>query len=728
MDNAMWGCAVMACTVLGLALACVADAPPMAPRRPVTDEFYGTKVTDPYRYFEDLSDPQVQAWIKAQAEYARKTLDSIPGRKKLLERIRELDRSAPYRISIVRRWPNGDLHYLKALASENLDKLYFRDAATGQEKLLVDPDRFAQGGKHASLSFCEPSPNKRLVAYGIAMAGSEQTVLHVLDMETGKDLPDVIDRMESDYTPPHWLADSSGFVYSRRRLLPPDAPPTEVYKETRAYLHPLGGDPARDTLIFAMGHSAGAAMAEADFPSLVLTSGSRWMIGKIKHGDANELTLYCAPADSLSSASIAWKKICDVPDQVTAFSVHGDEVYLLTASDAPRYRVVATSLANPDFKAARTIVPAGDSVVRSIAVAQDALYVGRLEAGVAKISRVKFEDGSKPQPIALPQNEPSGGIIAADPDTNGILVGTEAWTRRGEIYAYEPATGKLVDTHLRPHGRFDAVEGFTSTEVMVPSHDGVMVPLSIMHKTGLKLDGSHPTLVSGYGAYGMTSTPRFNPVALAWLERGGVLALAHVRGGGEFGRPWHQAGRMLTKPNTWKDFIACCEYLVKQGYTSKEKLAGVGGSAGGILIGRAVTQRPDLFAAALMSVGCLDAIRMETTTNGVPNIQEFGTVKTPEGFKGLLEMSAYAHVVNGVKYPAVLLNHGINDPRVEPWESAKMCAALQAATSSGKPILFRVDYDAGHGIGSTKSQREELTADQWSFLLWQMGEADFQPR
>jgi prolyl oligopeptidase len=247
-----------------------------------------------------------------------------------------------------------------------------------------------------------------------------------------------------------------------------------------------------------------------------------------------------------------------------------------------------------------------------------------------------------------------------------------------------------------------------------------------MHKSGIKLDGSNPTLLSGYGAYGSASSAYFDPQRLAWLERGGILAIAHIRGGGAYGQEWHLGGQKLTKKNTWKDFIACAEYLIEEGYTSPAKLAGQGGSAGGILIGRAITERPDLFAAALIDVGCLDAIRMETTTNGVPNIQEFGTVKKEDEFHALLEMSSYHHVVDGEKYPAVLLSHGINDPRVEPWMSGKMCARLRAATSSGKPILFRVDYQAGHGIGSTKTQYQEGLADKWAFLLWQMGAPGFQ--
>jgi prolyl oligopeptidase len=702
------------------------QAPPIAPVHPVTDDYHGTKIVDPYRYMENLADPEVQAWVKAQGDYASQTLKAIAGRDALLARVRELDQGAPYRLWILRRWPNGDLHYLKSLATENLDKLYFRDAATGQERLLIDPEKMgdAASGKHVALEFCRPSPDKRYVAYGLAAAGSEQTVLHVLDTTTDKELAETIDRMESDYTPPFWLGDGQSFVYSRRQKLPAGAPPTEVYKLSRACLHKLGSDPNSDPVVFAKDASPRVAMSDADFPSLILPSTSRWAFGKIKHGDTDELTLYAAPIGSLAqpAAEIPWVKICDVADQISDFAVHDDDVYLLSAANASRYKVLKTGLTSPNLATASTVMPEGASVIQGIMPAKDALYVTLLEAGVHAVVRLPYSADAKPQRITAPPGEVSASPIAANPDTPGVFIATESWTRRGRIYAYDPAAASLTDTRLRPLGKFDDVPGYESHEVMVTSHDGVKIPLSILHKTGLALDGSHPTLINGYGAYGHVMHVNFNPVRLAWLERGGVLAFAHVRGGGEFGKAWHQAGQMATKPNTWLDLIACGEYLCKQGYTTPAKLAGQGGSAGGILIGRAITARPDLFAAALINVGCTDMLRMETTTNGVPNIAEFGSTRTKAGFDALLAMSALHNVKDGVKYPAVLLTHGINDPRVEPWESAKMTARLQAATASGKPVLFRVDYDAGHGIGSTKSQRQEETADQWAFLLWQMGE------
>jgi prolyl oligopeptidase len=303
----------------------------------------------------------------------------------------------------------------------------------------------------------------------------------------------------------------------------------------------------------------------------------------------------------------------------------------------------------------------------------------------------------------------------------------DSWTKAQTIYTYDSGSGQMTDTKLQPVGPFDSPTDLESVEVKAKSYDGTMVPLSIVYKKGTKLDGSNPTILDGYGAYGITTDPYFDPVFLAWYERGGILAFAHVRGGGEYGEEWHLAGKKLTKPNTWKDAIACAQYLIDQKYTSPAKLAIRGGSAGGVLVGRSITERPDLFAAAFDQVPMSDVVREEFSPNGPPNIPEFGTVKEPDGFKALYEMSPYAHIKDGTAYPAVMVTTGWNDPRVASWEPGKMAARLQAATSSGKPVLLRVDYDAGHGIGSTKTQRDETFGDMFSFGLWQFGVEGFQP-
>ncbi|HEY1628208.1 MAG TPA: hypothetical protein VGF52_00020 [Tepidisphaeraceae bacterium] len=319
-----------------------AQQPPVAPVRAVSDTYFGTTIVDPYRYMENLDDPRVQAWIRSQADYALKILHAIPGRDQLLARIQELDRGAAYRFSLVHRWPSGDLHYMKQLPSENTAKLYFHDAKSNQDRLLVDPDRFAEKGGHCAMEFVEPSPDERYVAYGIAAAGSEQTTLHILDLQSGKDLPDTIDRMEAGYLPPRWLPDGSGFVYGRRRKLAADAPPTEVYKQTRALLHHLGTDPEKDSLILAMGSTPAIPLIETDFPAINIEFGSHFIVAQIKHGDDVLLTLYSAPLDSLTRAKIPWKKICDVQDGVEEYRIHGEEIDLRTSNAAPRYRIVKT--------------------------------------------------------------------------------------------------------------------------------------------------------------------------------------------------------------------------------------------------------------------------------------------------------------------------------------------------------------------------------------------------
>lgn len=707
----------------------MAQQPPVAPVKIVTDQYHGQTIADPYRYMEDFKNAEVQAWVKGQAEFAEQTLHGLKGREALLARIRELDAGTPYRLSGITRMPGGDLFYFKQLAQENVAKVYVREAKSGAERLLLDPERFPteKPGDHYTISFYRVSPDGTKLLYGFAASGSEQTTLKVLDLETGRILDDTIDRLEAEYAPPYWLPDSKSFVYSRRRELAPDAPATEGYQYTQAFLHQLDTSPSEDKLIFAQGAERSPTMAEMDFPAVIVTPGSKYVIGQVKHGDETDLTLYVAELAALGSDKVQWTKLCDRTDLVTDFEVSGNDVFLLTALAAPQFKVVRVPLDKPDFNKATVVIPAGKYVVNSLAGAQDALYVGVLEGTAKKILRLPLTPDAKPEPLVLPKDEPSASVVAARADLPGVMVDTRSWIRAGKLYQYDPQRHELTDTKLLPAGKYDAPVDLAFTEALVTSHDGVQVPLSIVYRKDLKHDGSHPALVSGYGAYGFTMPMRYDPVELAWLERGGVIAFAHVRGGGAFGKQWHHAGRKLTKPNTWKDFIACAEYLVKEGFTSPGKLAGKGGSAGGILIGRAITERPDLFAAAQISVGCTDMLRFETTTNGPPNVPEFGTIAKADEFRGLLTMSTLHHIQDGTKYPGLVFTHGINDPRVEPWQSAKATARFQTASGSGRPVLFRVDYHAGHGMGSTKTQRQEELADVWSFFLWQMGEQGVEP-
>jgi prolyl oligopeptidase len=699
------------------------NALPLAPVRPVTDEYFGTKVVDPYRYMENLKDPQVEAWFKAQNEYTRAILAHIPGRNGLLAKIKQLDESAPARVSDVRRLPSGRYFYQKRLASENVPKIYMRDGLAGEEKLLVDPTTFAKsGGPHYSINYYAPSFDGHYVAFGVSPAGSEDAVLHVVDTTTGKETGDVIDRAQ--FGNPSWLPDGRSFVYNRLQKLGPDAAPTDRYLKSRAYLHVLGRDADKDKVVFGYEVSPGIAVKPEDIPFAVTAPGTSYAGAVIAHGVQNEITLYAAPLASLDKPNIPWKKVCDVEDDVTGFDVHGEDLYLQSHKDASRFKVLHTTLSEPNLAQAEVVIPASEAVIRSIAAAEDALYVQELDGGIGRLMRAPY--GAQPEPVALPF-EGTVSLAATDQRVPGTLLEMTSWTKANQIYAYDPQSKLITDTKLQPLGPYDDPKDLESVEVKAKSYDGTMIPLSITHKKGLKLDGSNPTLLRGYGAYGITEDPGFDPKYLAWYDLGGVYAVAHVRGGGEYGEDWHLAGKGLTKQNTWKDFVACAQYLIEHKYTDSAHLGGLGGSAGGITIGRSITERPDVFAAVIDAVPMSDVVRAEFTPNGPPNIPEFGTVKTEEGFKGLYAMSAYHHVNDGTPYPAVLITTGFNDPRVISWEPGKMAARLQAATSSGKPILLRVDYEAGHGIGSTKTQRQQELADEWSFLLWQFGEPGFQP-
>jgi prolyl oligopeptidase len=711
---------------IGWQLACgtlvAAQNPPVAPVTNVTDTYFGTTVSDPYRYMEDLSNPGVKSWLKAQNDYTHSQIGGIPGRTALLARIQELDNSATARVDSVRRLPDGRFFYLKRLPQDNTFKLYVREGLNAKETLLADPEKFAKAaGKPFGINYYEPSLDGNHVVVGLSAAGSEDAVIHVLETATGKEVDQPIDRAQ--FGGVVWRPDGKSFFYNRLQKLKPGMPETERYQKSRVYWHTLGANADQESAIFGFEVSPLVKMESADDSFVSVFPNSKFALGVIEHGTRRELTLFAVPLASVGKTNAPWKKICDVEEGVTDYAVNGKEIFLLTHKNSPRFEIIKTSLAKPDLAAAATIVPAGQAVITGLAVAKDALYVQLRDGGSGRFLRVSFNGNA--EPIALPYDG-SLSLTATDSRHAGTMLSLGAWTKAGQIFAYDPQTKKITNTGLQPLGPFDAPDELESVEVKARSHDGEMIPLSIIYKRGIKLDGSNPTLLAGYGAYGISREPGFNPILLTWYEKGGIYAVAHVRGGGEYGEDWYKAGYKLTKPNTWKDFIACAQYLIQNGYTSPAKLAGTGGSAGGILIGRSITERPDLFGAAIIQVGCSDMLRMETTPNGVPNIPEFGSVKTEDGFKGLYEMSAYNHVTDGVKYPAVMLTTGINDPRVEPWQSAKMTARLQAATASGKPILLRVDYEAGHGVGSTKKQGEELTVDMWSFLLWQFGLPDFQ--
>ncbi len=722
---------LLACPVTSLAqVATPPKAPPVAPVRPVEDDYHGTEVTDPYRYMEKQEDPEVQAWFKGQNDFTRSALAAIPGRDRLLARIEELDESVP-RV-FAERLP-GDLYILsKRNPGDEVDRLYVHKGLKGRDELLVDPQKITlstsiQGKGKNAIAGWAISNDAKYITFGVTPGGAERdNEWHVMEIATGRETGDVIAGVGFFPFLPNWLPDNRSFVYSRLQKLSPGAPASEIMQKVRVYRHVLGRDTEKDEPVFGFEAVPSIAVDPVQYAGAQTQPDTDYALATLGTVAPNP-TFYVGSANKIGKEPMEWRKVASPEDRVGQMAVHGGDLYAMTFKNASRYQVIRIDARTLDIASAEVVVPRSDAVVTGIQPALDALYVTLRDGGVGRLLRVPYGPRPKSEEVPLPVQ---GSVsIVTDPRLSGAQVFMTSWTSTFRDFIYDPATRQMTETGFQAVGPHDRPDDIESVEVKVTSYDGTKVPLSIIHPKGMRLDGTNPTFLKGYGAYGFSYDPYYDPTDVAWYEQGGVQAICHVRGGGEYGEDWHLAGKGATKPNTWKDFIACAQYLIDNKYTSPARLGGEGVSAGGILIGRAITERPDLFAAAIDDVGMSDALRFETSAGGGQNVSEFGSTKTKEGFAALFAMSSYDHVEFKARYPAILLTTGMNDPRVDSWQMGKMTARLQAATASGKPVLLRVDYAGGHaGIGSTQKQRREKQADDWSFLLWQFGVLAFQPR
>lgn len=696
--------------------------PPLAPVRPVTETYFGQRVTDRYRWMESES-PEWQSYIRAEGAYAAKILAKIPNRDTLAAAIGKNTATA----TVLSLQTAGHRIFTETRpADANTSKLFVRESLTSPDRELLNPDHFAPKASHAALDWWAPSPDGAHVVFGISSGGSEQSTLHILTTDSAALLPETITRTPD--ANPSWLPDGSGFFYNRLQDVPPKSLAFE--EKSACWLHFLNTDPARDQKHLAQGLDPTVGIADIDFPNIIATPGSSLALGVLTAGVQNELTLYTAPLASITHGTPAWTKLCGPADQVTSYAVRGEEIFLLTHQHAPRYRVLKTTAATLSIAHAPEAVPQSPAVIRAIAAARDGIYLLSLDGALSTLRRLAPDGHVSPFTLPFP-----GAIdldsFYADPAHDGAWFLLQGWVHPPVICHAAP-DGTVTQTNIAPKPPFDAT-AYTSQEIFVPARDGTKIPLSLVYRKDLKRKDPRtppeaPLLLEAYGAYGITLDAVFLARWLPFLDLGGVFAVAHVRGGGELGWDWHRAGQKLEKYHSWQDMIDCAQALIARRWTTHKRLAVLGASAGGITVGRLLTERPDLAAVVISEVGVSDALRSEFSPNGPPNIPEFGSVTTEQGFSGLYAMDAYQHVHNGVNYPAVLLTTGLHDPRVAPWEPTKMTARLQAATTSKNPILLRVDADAGHGFGSTRAQRDGETADILAFILWRTGDPRFQPK
>ncbi|HWA91033.1 MAG TPA: prolyl oligopeptidase family serine peptidase [Rhizomicrobium sp.] len=688
--------------------------PAPAPVKPVTETLWGRKVTDNYRYMEALG-PETISWMKAEGAYTRSILDAIQPRAALADKIAAFTGSFGFVQGYV-RYGNRAFYEERAPGSDNFD-LVVRDAAGTRKIVDVAALRAANGGKPYAINYFLASPNGSLVAAGISEGGSEDASITVYDAATGKPVAGPVDRAQFGATT--WSKDSKTLYFIRLKKLEAADPGTERYRDASLVSWNLTSEPVA-ILGSKVGH--GPSFKPDETPALGIVPNGPVAVALSINGVQNEQALWTAPVGQVDDPNVAWKPFVSRDDDVNNFDADSDHIYLLSHKDAPTFKVLSVKAGEP-LSAATVLVPAQpDRVIDSVHAASDALYVLARKGAYSVLLRVPA-GSTAVEEIALPFK---GHVAEAftDPRVPGITLELESFAVPPTTFAYDPARKTFADLKLGVTPAYDS-DRYEVSDLEAKAEDGVLVPDTLVRPKSAK--GPQVVLIQAYGSYGISQLADFSPRAVSFLEAGGTYASCHVRGGGELGDAWRLAGKDANKVHTWRDLIACAQDLIARGYTTKDKLFIFGGSAGGITMGRALTERPDLFAGVIDSVPAANTLRSEFSPNGPPNIPEFGSITTEEGFKNLYEMDTLQHVRKGTQYPAVLITTGLNDPRVSPWEPAKLAATLQASGTT-KPVLLRIDEAAGHGIGSTKSQNDQLYADMYSFVFWRAGLPDWQPR
>ncbi|MEJ2008996.1 MAG: prolyl oligopeptidase family serine peptidase [Acidobacteriota bacterium] len=677
------------------------------PKEAVTNVYHGVQVVDNYQWLEQATNPAVEAWTQEQNQRTHAYFDALPFREGVAQELEELitDQSASYSVThfrggyyfALRNKPPAQQPVLVELKS------VYRPAL---RRVVFDPNAWNTNGTTA-IDWYVPSPDGRLVAVSLSQNGSEDGTLHFFETATGRALPDKIPGVQypTGGGSATWNADGTGIFYTRYPR-PGERPAADLHFYQQVWFHKLGTPVSEDT--YEIGKDF-PRIAEIELDS---SKDGKWVLASVANGDGGDFAHY------LRDAGGHWRQLTHFEDGVKLIKFGRDPaLYLLSQQDAPRGKILRVPLANPDLAQAKVIVPQTRGVVRDYEPAADGIYVVEMDGGP---SQLLFYRTGRRRPLEAPIMPVSsvGGLHCWTNDD--VLFANTSFIDPGGWFTWQPGLRETRRTALcmTSPASFDDIE---VVREFATSKDGTRIPINIMRPKGLKLDGSHPTLLYGYGGYGISLTPSFSTSRRVWFDAGGVYAIANLRGGGEFGEDWHKAGNLTHKQNVFDDFIACAEHLIKRKYTRPSKLAAMGGSNGGLLMGAFLTQRPDLARAVVSRVGIYDMLRVELDPNGAFNVTEFGSVKNLDQFKALYAYSPYHHVKDGTPYPAVLLTCGAHDGRVNPAHSRKMTARLQAATSSDHPILLRTTATAGHGIGSSLRDRVAEQADIYAFLFKELG-------
>ncbi len=669
------------------------------------DTYHGHEVADPYRWLEEdvRQSPRVRDWVERQNQVTRKYLDSLPERKAIHGRLTQLWDYPKYSTP---RQIGGKYFFQKNDGLQNQAVLYVAEAPDAPPRRLIDPNSWSDDGTVA-LATTFPSDDGQLLAYTVSSAGSDWKTLHVLDVATGEPLQDRLQWVRWGNV--QWLPDRSGFYYARY----PQPKPGEQYQalalDQAIYLHQLGTPQADDLLLYA----------RPDHPDwtffLTLTEDDRYLVLEITKSTDNQNRLYVRPAQDDKAP---WMPLIDDFDNEFAFVGNTDDtLFLLTDFQAPTRRLVAMDVHTPGRAHLREVIAASPETLRSARIIDQHFVASYLRDASSRV-QIHSLDGKLVRNVSFPSLGTADGFSGRPEDTE-TFYSFSSYTVPPSIYRYDMRTG---ESHLwhRAEIQFDS-EQYELKQVFYASKDGTRVPMFLAHRRGTTYDGARPTLLYGYGGFNIPLTPRFSIAYAVWMEMGGVVAIANLRGGGEYGESWHEAGKKLNKQNVFDDFIAAAHWLIDNRVTKPSRLGIQGGSNGGLLVGAAMTQQPQLFGACLPAVGVMDMLRYHRFTAGRFWVDEYGSVEDADEFRALLAYSPYHNLRPGVSYPATLISTADTDDRVVPMHSFKFAAALQHAQAGDAPVLIRIETAAGHGAGKPTAKRIDSVADQWAFLAHHLG-------
>jgi prolyl oligopeptidase len=708
-----------------------APSAPATPKHPVVDEYHGVKVTDDYRWLENAADPAVKQWSGAQNQRSREYLDSLPVRARVKERLQEMYAGGSSKYYEL-QYRQGQLYALKWQPPRQQAMLVTLRSANdlGSERVIVDPNALNDKGT-TTIDFYEPSLDGKLAVVSLSEGGTEEGTGRVFDVTTGKDLSDRVPRIHSATAGGSvaWKGDGSGFYYTRYPQ-GSEHPKEDADFYQQIYFHKLGTDARQDTYVLGK-----------DFPRIAeimlqTDPAGKYLLATVANGDGGQYVHYV-----MDAASGRWTQISRYDDQISEAHLGPDGfLYLTSRKDAPRGKVLRVKVAGvtqTSLREAETVVPESGgrdakaeerTSIMSMVPAEGRLFVLDIAGGPMQVRVFATGEGAggvrELAKLGIPPVSSVSQLTATD--GGNALFQVAGYLTPAAWYEYDAKSGATSETKMVTLSPTTFADAEVVREFAV-SRDGTRVPVSIIQKKGTKLDGTNPTLLEGYGGYGVSLSPMFmGPFGRTWLDAGGVFAIANLRGGGEYGLEWHTEGMLTKKQNVFDDFIACAQHLIATKYTSPEHLAIIGGSNGGLLMGAAFTQHPEMFRAVVSFVGIYDMLRVELAPNGSFNVTEFGTVKDEDQFKALFAYSPYHHVKDGTAYPAILFLTGDNDGRVDPMQSRKMTARLQAA-GSAYPVLLRTSSNSGHGMGTSLNEMIEQDADFFAFLFDQLG-MEYRPK